>query len=407
VIRVRTVEQILTKVRTLLILDHPFYGALALRLKPIEDKDIGTCCTNGEHLRYNPEWISNISSQELIGVMAHEVTHIANGHVWRLGERNIQLWNIACDYTINDLLKRSGFQLPKEALLNQSFTDMAAEEIYSKLERKAEQEKKDAEKQQQDSSKQEENDSESQGGSDGNSDEGENESEEENEDGSESDEKESEVDSKQEPKDCGGCGSIEAAPEDKQKELEVDWKIAVSQAAQLARNAGQMSEALERMVKEFIDPTLPWNVFLRDFVEKTAKNDYSWSKPNRRYLSHDIILPGIVSEEIPTVVYAIDTSGSISAEQLDKATAEVFGVLSAYDTTVYVVFSDSAVRKTMILTRQDLPIKLDAIGGGGTDFGPVFQWVEEQGISPSCLIYLTDMEGYFPKRTKLSSALNK
>ena len=42
--------------------------------------------------------------------------------------------------------------------------------------------------------------------------------------------------------------------------------------------------------------------------------------------------------------------------------------------------------------RQDLPIVLCPKGGGGTDFRQVFQWVEQQGISPECLIYLTDLE---------------
>lgn len=38
-----------------------------------------------------------------------------------------------------------------------------------------------------------------------------------------------------------------------------------------------------------------------------------------------------------------------------------------------------------------LPIHLEPRGGGGTDFCPVFEWVEENQIDAVCLIYLTDL----------------
>ena len=41
-------------------------------------------------------------------------------------------------------------------------------------------------------------------------------------------------------------------------------------------------------------------------------------------------------------------------------------------------------------------IAIEPKGFGGTDFRPVFKWVEEEGITPSCLVYLTDMAGTFP-----------
>ena len=44
-----------------------------------------------------------------------------------------------------------------------------------------------------------------------------------------------------------------------------------------------------------------------------------------------------------------------------------------------------------------MPLELTPRGGGGTDFRPAFHWVEEHGIAPAALIYLTDLEcTHFP-----------
>jgi predicted metal-dependent peptidase len=37
-------------------------------------------------------------------------------------------------------------------------------------------------------------------------------------------------------------------------------------------------------------------------------------------------------------------------------------------------------------------------GGGGTDFRPLFDWIEREHLSPDLLIYFTDAEGQFPAR---------
>ena len=43
---------------------------------------------------------------------------------------------------------------------------------------------------------------------------------------------------------------------------------------------------------------------------------------------------------------------------------------------------------------------MNPVGGGGTDFRPVFEWVERQGVAPCCLVYLTDLLcNRFPDQT--------
>ena len=60
------------------------------------------------------------------------------------------------------------------------------------------------------------------------------------------------------------------------------------------------------------------------------------------------------------------------------------------------IYVDAEVAGHEVFGQQDLPITLNAKGGGGTDFRPAFKWVEESGIELSCMIYFTDLYGKFP-----------
>jgi predicted metal-dependent peptidase len=55
-----------------------------------------------------------------------------------------------------------------------------------------------------------------------------------------------------------------------------------------------------------------------------------------------------------------------------------------------VVYCDAAVQSFQEFGPSK-PIELEPKGGGGTDFRPVFEWVNENQIAPVCLIYLTDL----------------
>jgi len=101
------------------------------------------------------------------------------------------------------------------------------------------------------------------------------------------------------------------------------------------------------------------------------------------------------SEELPEVIIVNDTSGSTMGFQSHFAN-EASGVLSAYKTTVRVIYCDAMVHMEEEYATEDLPIVLKPVGGGGTSFVPAFEYITKMGYTPNCLLFLTDLYGTFP-----------
>jgi predicted metal-dependent peptidase len=135
---------------------------------------------------------------------------------------------------------------------------------------------------------------------------------------------------------------------------------------------------------------------LREFVAGHARNDYSWVRPNRRFIARGLYLPGLHSEELGDVVLAVDTSGSIGERLLGAFAAEANAVLAAYDCAVTVLYHDTDVQKVQHWHSADGPLILDPVGGGGTSHACVFDWIDRAGLAPACVVCLTDLETEFP-----------
>ena len=126
------------------VLDHPFFAALALKMRVKQDYQVPTFCVDGVHMRYNPDFCATLDDTEVLTVLAHEVLHLAFGHLWRKGNRDMRKWNKACDYVINNYLMKynddevaagraAPFKLPEGGLLDPKYDGMAEEEIYNLL----------------------------------------------------------------------------------------------------------------------------------------------------------------------------------------------------------------------------------------------------------------------------------
>jgi predicted metal-dependent peptidase len=301
--------------------------------------------------------VTGLSPDELLGVLAHEVMHCALTHPSRRGERKAGLWNIACDLAINPLLRDAGVVLPAGRLMpgegqyTELSTGKSAEEYYATL-------RKDRDP------------------------------------GGDSQEGGDPV-----TPDPGGCGRVDdPEPSDPAtcRTMEAEWQVAVAQAHQSAARRGPLPGGLDRAADGVVRPPADWRTVLREFVASHARNDYSWVRPNRRFVAQGLYLPGLHSEELGDVVLAVDTSGSIDEATLGLFAVEANAVLSAYECAVTILYHDTEVQKVQAWHSADGPLVLDPVGGGGTSHTYVFDWLEQSGLSPACAVCLTDLETEFP-----------
>ena len=366
------------KARTALVLDHPFFGSLLFRLRGLESRSVKTMATDGISLYWNPEFVETLTAATLAGTLAHEVMHPALHHHVRRSGRDPKRWNMACDYAINPLLIDAGLNLPEGVLLDNRFRGMSAEHIYNLLEAESESD---------------------QGSEDG---EGKPESGGDGAMGASS--REGDSDSPSAPETEGGIGQVLDAslPDDDTPTIEEqvrEWDVAVNQAMAVARQAGKVPAGLDRTLEGAAEATIDWHEQLRRLWSNTIPADYSWFRPNRRHLWMGLYLPGVVREGAGEVAIAVDCSGSVSPRQLKHFEAEARSILEGQrPARVHVLYFDAVVNKVETYEAGQR-IDLNPVGGGGTEFGPCFEWLDERGIKPQTMVFLTDLYGSFPPLT--------
>jgi predicted metal-dependent peptidase len=387
-------QAILTKLsaaRTRLIMERPFLGSLVMHL-PL--KEAGAWCkttgTDAQAFYYNPDFVANLSLAQTQFILAHEALHCAMGHPHRRNHRVKKRWDVACDHAVNLMLIEEGLKPPLHGILaNQDYETLSAEEIYPLIPEDTEEESFDEHLF---------DESEAQG-SQSDPDESDPNQRQDNPDSGNQGGQGREGQSQPEPGEAAG-----AQPNDKpnelspaeREELGEQWKNRLTAAAQAARQAGKLSQSMLRWVDDLLAPSLPWRALLARYFAMNQRDDYSWRRPSRR--EGAAILPRLSSEGID-VIAAIDTSGSINDDELREFVTELDalkGQVRARVTLLACDFkvSDNSPWEFEPWDAMDLP--QDVEGGGGTDFRPVFDWVEQENRSPNLLVYFTDGEGDFP-----------
>lgn len=353
------VTDLISKAKAGLILDQPFFASMLLTMPIVEDSSVKTMATDGDSILFNPDWSGKLSIGEMTFVLAHEVLHCVFQHMVRRGEREPNRWNQAADYVINDVLVRERIgSMPHGGLLDSKLVqrgDGTAEGVYKLLPESASK-----------------NGAGSKGGAlDEVRDAGSN----------------PKLDEDGNP--IPGSGSKPDAATLSQKEAEM--RVRFTQARNAAKMQGKMSAGLDRLVSELVKTRTDWRSILRRFITERTKTDFSFAKPKRRFLAEDIILPSLTGEKIGLVAVAVDCSGSVDQDLLNKFSAELNAIAEDSKTDMLkIVYFDAKVLRVDTVT--EFPHELKPIGGGGTRFSPIFAEINSWETAPVACVVLTDLQ---------------
>ena len=400
------IENKLTAARTKLILDKPFLGALVLRL-PLQEADPAWCATTGTDAKkfyYNPEFIDALKPAETQFILAHEALHCALSHFSRREHRVKHRWDLACDYAINPILIEEGLTPPPGILNLRQYNGMTAEEIYPLIDDNDMSDtldqhlydKEDEFSEGGQNSSDNPLDHENQGNkppeekkADNQNSGGDNAPEDKNNDG------------KGDQEFDKNAGGSEAPPpplsQDEAEELSIQWQQRMAGAAQQAQQAGKLSGVMKRLVETLLQPSLPWRMLLARYMTAVAKDDYSYTRPSTRR-GDPAIYPTLKSAEI-NVLVALDVSGSVSDKELNACLSEINAIKGQMRARITLIACDSDIVEgypQIFEPWEEVTLPDTVLGGGTTDFRPVFNWVSQQDREPNIIVYFTDAMGQFP-----------
>lgn len=336
-------------------LREPFVAAVVskMRREVVTGDPEFTAATNGVYIRFGAEWCAQWTQEQLFGLYFHEALHVILMHMWRRDDRNPGIWNTANDAIINRMVLLKGYQLPPGGVDIPWVTEAHdSEEVYNRLMQEATQPK---------------------GGKGGKGGKGET----------------------GEPQKGGwdNQGDLEDAPDEATKS---DLEATILAAAKMARDCGDGSALINRILGTLGKPSVRWQDELRVCLRSSARDDFTYRKFSRRFIGRKMYMPSLHSDAIGGLAIGFDTSGSVSSAMAQQLAAEIQGIVDDVNPDwVEVVYCDSKIGGTQRFERGEM-LDIKPVGGGGTRFRPVFDYLADKhagGDKVAALIYLTDMEG--------------
>lgn len=321
---------------------------------------------DGINLFIEPNAFLELNDKERMGLLAHEAWHVAFKHMLRVGHRDPELWNIAGDYVINNMLDTAGFVLPEGGLINHDYDNMSTEQVYTLL---VEDVKKKG--------KPNLNlvDLMAPAAPNGN---------DSGEKGENGDSPRSEIDD--------AIQEAQALANEQALERKIDDILVKAQVAQQqsgSKMAGSIPGEIEVTLEELLNPTLPWHVILFNLISDLDKEDYTMRRPNKRFWP-DFHLPSPLSESLMELTIAVDCSGSVSDQDFAAFMTEIQSIKDTLNPKkIEVVSFDTKIQNVHDLYKDDSVLDLTFTGRGGTSFSPVIKRAKEN--PPNALIIFSDM----------------
>ena len=301
------------KVRFLTNRKTMFLSSLCASLETVLSNDTLYGATDGNKLYINPESFLKLSDDEQVFLLAHETLHVAYLHMYRLGNRDHELFNVAADYVINLELQNQGFKLIEGGLIDPKYSDLSTEEVYDLLLQ---------EQQQQPKNNPMGNDIMYGGHS---------------------------------PQE------IESAVQGIQSKI-----MQAAMLAEQADEAGSIPASISRYIEKVLKPKVNWKVVLRRFFNDLNIQETSWRRPKKKYLP--MYLPTRHSTQLSSISIAIDTSGSISTQQFNQFISEITSIFRFLKPKeLEVIQFDYDIKSIDKVSDINQLKTINFVGGGGTD----------------------------------------
>ncbi len=369
----------LVKAKVQVLLRSPFMSYKLLKTPCVLDPGVEKVATDGKTIRFNPEYVEKLTIQELTGEMAKASGKILFGHHLRRGAREQERWDKASDFAIDPLVEEAGFTLPPDSPVNQGYAHKAAEEIYKLL-----------------PTQPKNGNGKGKGKGGGGSGQGKPQpGDGENEGGGSGSNVELEQPKSEHRK--NNDGSSQSMNKTELEQAESELKKELAGALHAAKMQGKMPLGLERLIGDLLEPKVNWRAELAQYLKDVSNRaDYSFSKPNMRYAHTGFILPSLKVDKGGDIGEIIDTSGSISQEDLNLAGGEVVGISTELHVGHHVVYVDTQVYNPQYFEPDETPT-FKADGGGGSNMTPGFKWMLKN--APDVLAILCFTDGYidYPK----------
>jgi len=363
-------QQSLSKISKELMLREPYYGFFLIMLNKMWRKDLPTAGVSKNGINYqlaiNEEFWTSLSEKHQMGLLKHELLHIAFGHLVSFGSfRNKKLANVAMDMEINQYIDPE--YLPDGGIDINNYEDLNLDKkagcryYYDKLQQLKDEKDKN--------------------GTCGNE---------------KMDKWLDCIDNGDVP-DHSTWEEFDDLSEAEKKLIEKQIQKVLSDAKeQTIKKRGNVPGEIEGVIiiEEIVKPKFDWRSYVRRFSGTSTKvfTKKIRRKENRRYDEN----PGLKIKMKQHMLLAIDTSGSVSDTELTEFMNEIHHIYKA-GVDITIVQCDTSINSIEEYKGKN---ELNVKGRGGTEFDPVLDYYNANQKKYTSLVYFTDGECYTSVKPK-------
>jgi len=330
-----SLDMMLSKTKGQLFFKHQagFLGSLVCSHTYKWDHTVKTAQNNGSTITFNPNFYLDCTPSGRVTLLAHELWHTGRDHFGRMGYHELEDWNIACDYVINNDMENNGFDfsgIPVQGYIDHSLDHMSTEQIYELLQK--------------------------------------------------------EPHRKPAPSEWGP----DLLEPEKGKGYEIITKVIQAiQSSKATKDAGTLPGEVTLSVSSFLNPVLKWEVLLNRYFTDLSNDDYSWKRPSRRY--EDMYLPSLMGENgLEHLLYFFDVSGSVSDADIVRFNSEVKHIHKTLRPKQLTIMTfDTSIRDIYEFAQDDKFSEIVVEGRGGTCLEDVYAEIVKR--KPTAAVIFSDL----------------